>query len=365
MTPQQQYQHQLTQPGFVADAAQARAVEHLQGLYEQLIAQEATTKPWWARVQQRMGWKPSAAPRGIYFYGGVGRGKTHLMDLFYNSLPFAEKWRSHFHRFMRDVHDRRATLGNREDPLQDIAKAYAQQYRVICFDEFLVNDIADAMILGRLLHHLYGYGVTLVATSNVPPADLYRDGFQRDRFLPAILALEAHNHVICVDGGVDYRLRTLQRAPIYHAPAGNEADRALTQLFDQLATGRVTEAQALIIDGRSVMTRRHAESVVWFDFSALCVGPRGAADYIEIAACYPAVMISNIPQLTAEHDDQARRFITLIDELYDRHVDLIASASVMPEHLYTGTRLQFEFQRTTSRLQEMQTEEYLARPHLG
>lgn len=360
-TPLERYKRDLESEGFVRDAAQEAAVGHLQWLYDALVAEESV--PWFKRLLP--GRRSRRPVTGLYFWGGVGRGKTYLMDNFYESLPFERKMRAHFHRFMRRAHRELEVFKGEKNPLVKVADRIADEARVICFDEFFVSDIADAMILANLLDRLFERGVTLVATSNIVPDDLYRDGLQRQRFLPAIDLLKAHCRVVNVDGGVDYRLRALEKAEIYHAPLDQEAEEALHAAFDSLVPA-VDEARRdvrLEIEGREIPARRVAEDVVWFDFEALCDGPRSQNDYIEVAREFHAVLVSGVPVMGATGDDRARRFINLVDEFYDRGVKLILSAEVPLEELYVGTRLAFEFQRTRSRLLEMQSHEYLARPH--
>lgn len=305
-----------------------------------------------------------ARPRGLYFWGGVGRGKTYLMDTFFEALPFPDKQRTHFHRFMRFVHDELAHIERQVDPLKLIAKRLARRIRVLCLDEFAVIDIGDAMLLAGLLEGLFSEGVALVATSNVAPDELYRNGLQRARFLPAIELIKRHSQVVNVDGGVDYRLRALEKAEIYHCPLDGGADRSLRDTFEHVAPEPGVEGDELFIEGRRLRTVRHADGVVWFDFRELCDGPRGTADYIEIARCYQTVLVANVPVLGSAHDDQARRFISLVDEFYDRHVKLVISAAADVDDLYRGTRLSAEFERSRSRLHEMQSHEYLASEHL-
>lgn len=356
LSPRDRYQADLAKPGFVVDEAQARAVEALQKVYEQLLSNPPIKR----FLGRRLRW-PDVD--GLYLWGGVGRGKTHLMDAFYEALPFPYKLRTHFHRFMHDVHERRKKYPNERDPLQLVANEIAEKVRVLCFDEFFVSDIADAMILGRLFQHLFSQGVTLVTTSNCAPDELYRDGLQRANFLPAIDMLKANVTVLNVDGGVDYRLRALTRAELYHWPNDAKADEVFALAFEDIAPEPGHPDATLEIHGRMLKVRRLAEGVAWFDFAELCDGPRAAADYIELAREHHTVLISHIPQLTREREDPARRFINLVDEFYDRGVKLLLAADVAQEQLYTGQKLVFEFQRTQSRLTEMQTQEYLARPH--
>jgi cell division protein ZapE len=357
-SPRARYQRDLARTGFVADPAQARAVEALQQVHDQLIARA----PRKALVRPRKSWP---AVGGLYLWGGVGRGKTHLMDAFFESLPFSRKLRTHFHRFMLDVHARRRNYPDQRDPLKLVAAEYASEVRVLCFDEFFVSDIADAMILGRLFENLFARGVTLVATSNIPPPRLYENGLQRESFLPFIEVLQRHVGVLNVDGGTDYRLRALTRAEIYHCPSDAAAQANLAGWFGEIApeAGRQEDVD-LVIHERPIRARRLADGVAWFDFAALCDGPRSAADYVELARTHHTVLLSKLPQLTTQREDPARRFINLVDEFYDRGVKLIVAADVPLEQLYTGERAAFEFQRTRSRLQEMASQEYLARPHL-
>ncbi|ACE85083.1 Predicted ATPase [Cellvibrio japonicus Ueda107] len=367
LSPRERYERDLQRPDFRHDPAQARAVEHLQSLYEQLVAawKEEQKQSFWGGLLRRFSNGEHEPVRGLYFWGGVGRGKTYLMDNFYESLPFAQKMRSHFHRFMRRVHAELKKLDGQKNPLQRVADIIASEARVICFDEFFVSDITDAMILGTLMEALFARGVTLVATSNIVPDGLYKDGLQRARFLPAIDLLNKHTLVVNVDGGVDYRLRALEQAQLYYTPLGTDADVALKACFDSLvpATSEVRERVDLEVEGRLILARYLAEDVVWFDFVELCDGPRSQNDYIELACEYQTVLLSNVPALGREKDDQARRFINLVDEFYDRQVKLVISAERPLAEIYSTGKLEFEFQRTVSRLLEMQSREYLARPH--
>ncbi len=361
-TPRQRYEADLAREGFAADAAQAHAVDALQRVYDDLL-QSPPRHGLFQRLSgaQRV-WPPVP---GLYLWGGVGRGKTYLMDAFFEALPFSRKRRTHFHRFMLEVHERRNRFPDEQDPLIHVADDIADATRVLCFDEFFVADIADAMILGRLFEALFQRGVTLIATSNVPPDGLYKDGLQREQFLPAIDRLKKNCTVLNVDGGTDYRLRTLHAAALYLVPSDAEADAQLRRQFDVLASHAVQDGGALAVNGRDIAARRLSAGVGWFDFEALCEGPRSAADYIEIGRTHGTVLLSGVPRLGKDRDDAARRFMTLVDEFYDRGVKLVIAADVPPERLYVGTRLAFEFERTLSRLQEMQSQEYLAKPHLA
>lgn len=354
----QRYAAELAGGRFVKDAAQARAVEALDQLCRNLLREPGVS--WW----RRMLGKAPAPVRGLYLWGRVGRGKTWLMDCFYEYLPFAEKRRLHFHRFMQMVHERLKELPEREDPLKIVAADFSAAVRVLCFDEFFVSDIGDAMLLGRLLQCLFEDGVTLVATSNVAPDDLYKDGLQRERFLPAIRALKQHTQVLSVDGGHDYRLRHLEKIQLYYVPAGAEADAHLAEFFTRLSGGVRASTEPLSINGREIPVKRHADGVVWFRFADICAGPRSQLDYIEIARAYHTVLVSDVPEFNAESEDEAQRFVTLVDEFYDRRVKLAVSAARPIEQLYAGRRLAFEFQRTSSRLVEMQSRDYLKLAHL-
>lgn len=364
-TPLQRYQHDIEHAGFTKDAAQHMAVEKLEDLYHRLVLADSREQGFSSRLLSALGFQKNRPERGLYFWGGVGRGKTYLMDIFFESLPFERKMRVHFHRFMRRVHDELKTLQQQKNPLDIVAERLAKEARVICFDEFFVSDITDAMILAGLLGGLFQHGVSLVATSNIVPDGLYKDGLQRARFLPAIALLNQHTEVINVDGGTDYRLRALEQAELYHYPLDEAADVSLRKSFESLApdTNDIVEGLILDIGGRGIPSRYHAQDVVWFDFKALCDGPRSQNDYIDIAMEYHEVLLSDVPALTEKREDQARRFINMVDEFYDRSVKLIISAEKPIHELYSGIKLRFEFERTQSRLLEMQSREYLARPH--
>ena len=360
MSVREAWEQSLRREGHVRDEAQEEIAALLERLQRQLLAANKASNGFLAPFRR----KPPKAVRGLYIWGGVGRGKTFLMDLFFETLAIETKKRIHFHRMMKDVHERLAALGEQEDPLDQVAADIAGNTRVLCFDEFYVSDIADAMILARLLRGLFERGVTLVATSNTPPAELYKDGLQRSRFLPAIDLIRSHTHVVEMDGDTDFRLRLLQQAGTYLTPDNQDAQSRLDHLFDASASSQIADASQLDINGRDIRTRRSAKGIVWFDFEEICDGPRSQADYIEIARWYPEVIVSGVPVFDSTLEDQARRFIALVDEFYDRRVKLIVSAASDAERLYAGQKLRFEFERTVSRLIEMQSTEYLMQAHL-
>jgi cell division protein ZapE len=358
----ERYRQQSLERGFSSDPAQLAALARLDELRSRLIAAGDRTpaQRWLARLLPQ---RPIAPLTGLYMWGGVGRGKTWLMDLFFASLPFPQRRRVHFHRFMHDVHAQLNALKQQASPLERVAEAIARDTRVLCFDELYVADIGDAMILGGLFAGLFQRGVTLVATSNVPPGALYKDGLQRQRFVPAIELLEKHMDVIEVAGGTDYRLRQLSQANIYLAAGAPDTQARLETLFRELAGHGAQRGGAIQIEGRPISVVRVADGAVWFEFAALCGGPRSQDDYIEIAREFQSVIVSGVPVLDADHEDEARRFIALVDELYDRSVNLILSAAAPPAQLYRGARLTQVFERTSSRLIEMQSENYLAGEH--
>ncbi len=356
------YEQSLQREGHTEDAAQLDIIACFEDLQARLLAHRPARRGLGSLFKRRVS---QAGVRGLYIWGGVGRGKTFLMDLFFEALPIEAKKRIHFHRMMHEVHDRLSALGDIEDPLDKIAADIADDTRVLCFDEFFVADIGDAMILSRLLDGLFRRGVTLVTTSNSRPEDLYKDGLQRQRFLPAIALLNEYTDVVHMDGETDYRLRLLQKAGTYLLTAEPSTPERLAFFFDESATTHVQADTDLDVNGRPIRAHRCAKGVAWFRFDDVCDGPRSQADYIELARWYPSVIVSDVPQFDATRDDQARRFIALVDEFYDRRVKLILSADVGVNELYTGKRLAFEFDRTSSRLIEMQSTAYLALPHLA
>lgn len=363
ISPWQRYQKDLQREDFSHDPAQEQAVLLLQDLYERLVAAEGARSAGFAGILRRIKGESLKPETGLYLWGGVGRGKTYLVDTFHDCLPFERKLRVHFYRFMQRVQAELTALEGEKNPLQQVADGFAREARVICFDEFFVTDIADAMILGGLMEALFDRGVTLVATSNIVPSGLYENGLQRQRFLPVIALIEQYTQVVNVDAGTDYRLRTLEQAELYHFPLDEGADESLQESFDRLAPEPGKKWERVEVNGRYLSSRCIADDVAWFDFAELCDGPRSQNDYIELARVYHAVLISDVPCLGADSDDQARRFVSLVDEFYDRNVKLVMTAAVPLLDLYSGGRLEFEFQRTISRLQEMQSHDYLAREH--
>jgi cell division protein ZapE len=359
------YLMRMAEMGLEPDAAQLEAIQGLARVHAGLFEGRPRTGMFLSIKENFLGAGPVASPvQGLYMWGGVGRGKTTLMDLFFDSLPFEDKLRYHFHRMMYRVHNRLKELDNVEDPIQIVADEFADQARVICFDEFFVSDIGDAMILGRLMQALFERHVTLVATSNIPPENLYAGGLQRQRFLPCIALIETHTQVLQVDSDVDYRLRVLEQAEIYHSPLDAAANENLQSYFNQIAPDEGSKGQSIEILGRNLTTIRRADGIAWFSFGTLCDGPRSKDDYIELARTFSTLLLSNVPQMGIEQEDQARRFIALVDEFYDRRVKLIISAAEPISHLYKGKRVSMEFERTRSRLREMQSTAYLAEAHL-
>ncbi len=354
------YESVLAERGFTADAAQRAAAERLQLLYYQLLSFKVGRR----RTLRRI-FSPPAVPRGVYFWGGVGRGKSFLMDCFYNSLPYVRKRRIHFHAFMQDVHCQLNVFKGESDPLTKVAERIAAECRVVCFDEFHVSDIADAMILRRLLEALFERGVVFVMTSNYPPERLYPNGLQREQFLPAIALIKSRVDVLEVDSGVDYRLRTLEHVEIFHFPIDAKADERMAEYFVAIAGDEGVVGGSVEVLGRVIPTLRQGNGVIWFDFKSLCGGPRSQNDYLELARGYHTLLLSGIPKMSASMSSEARRFTWLVDVLYDHRVKLIATAECEPEQLYTEGTQSSEFFRTVSRLTEMRSREYLSLPHLA
>ena len=341
------------------DGAQLDALDRLQRLYEELIAFRN------ARMSLLRRWfRPPIPPRGVYLWGGVGRGKSFLMDAFYAAVPLRRKTRVHFHAFMKGVHDELRTLARAEDPLATVAARIARRSRLICFDEFHVSDVADAMILGRLLTALLDHGTVFVLTSNYRPDDLYPNGLQRQKLLPTIALLKQWLDIVEVDGGTDYRLRELEQAAAYYVTPPGAADARLAALFDRMRAGP-DEDSRLTVDTRALKAKKRAGSLVWFDFATLCEGPRSQIDYLELARRFSLIIVSDVPRLSPEMGNAARRFSWLVDVLYDHRVKLLVSAEVAAGDLYREGPNSREFARTVSRLAEMRTREYMALPHLA
>jgi len=363
MTLREQYQLQIRDSAYQADPEQALAIEKLDQLHDELIEQFQNP----AGVLQKLAIKLDLRPRplisGIYLWGGVGRGKTWIMDLFYENLPITEKFRIHFHPFMQLVTDELELLKGYQNPLKLVARNFSRRFRLLCLDEFQVTDITHAMLLYGLLEAMYREGITLVATSNREPDELYKNGLQRDRFLPAIELIKRHSDILHIDGDTDYRLRLLEQAQIWYQPVSSDTDKQLQQRFAELAPCTIIDREQLYINHRNIQTRCWADDVVWFDFNIICTTPRASADYLLMARIFHTIFISGIPVMDEYMDDKARRFINLIDALYDRNVKLIVSAQSEPEQLYLGSQLAFPFKRTISRLEEMRSHAYLCKPH--
>ncbi|QKV52934.1 cell division protein ZapE [Comamonas antarctica] len=351
------YEAELLAKGFQSDPAQLRAVDALQRCADEWAAYKGKRSNALKKLINR-----PEIPRGVYMYGGVGRGKSFLMECFFNAVPLKRKVRLHFHEFMREVHRELATLQGVQDPLDVLGANIAKKYKLICFDEFHVADITDAMILYRLLVALFDNGVGFVTTSNFTPDGLYPNGLHRDRILPAIALLNERMEIVNVDNGTDYRRRTLEMVKLYHTPLGPEADAAMEETFNRLAEVQ-DEDPVLHIEAREIRARRRAGGVVWFDFKTLCGGPRSQNDYLEIATQFHTVLLSDVPFMPVNMASPARRFTWLVDVLYDRRVKFILSAAVPPEQLYTEGPLAHEFPRTVSRLNEMQSQEFLSLEH--
>jgi len=348
------YARTLEERGFRADDAQLRAVDALERCEREWAEYKSRRRNAITKLLVR-----PPIPRGVYMYGGVGRGKSFLMDCFFQAVPLTRKTRLHFHEFMREVHRELQDLKGTVNPLDELGKRISRRFRLICFDEFHVADVTDAMILHRLLQALFDNRVSIVTTSNFHPDGLYPNGLHRDRILPAIELLKAKLEVVNVDAGVDYRQRTLEQVEMYHCPLGAEADARMEAAFERLAEAR-DEEPVLQIEHRSIRAVRRAGGVVWFDFRTLCGGPRSQNDYLELASRFHTVMLSNVPVMPPRMASEARRFTWLIDVLYDRRVKLIMSAEAPAEQLYTEGPLSHEFPRTVSRLSEMRSAEFLA-----
>ncbi|EKS7194024.1 cell division protein ZapE [Enterobacter ludwigii] len=370
LSPASRYQLALNEGTHQPDDVQREAVNRLDMIYQELTAKPAESeqsgglKAALGRLLGKKEPQTHAPVRGLYMWGGVGRGKTWLMDLFYLSLPGTRKQRLHFHRFMLRVHEELTALQGKSDPLEIVADRFKAETDVLCFDEFFVSDITDAMLLGGLMKALFARGITLVATSNIPPDELYRNGLQRARFLPAIDAIKQHCDIMNVDAGVDYRLRTLTQAHLWLSPLNDETTQQMDKLWLALAGAKRAHAPELEINHRPLQTLGVENQTLAVSFATLCVDARSQHDYIALSRLFHTVMLLNVPVMTPLMESEARRFIALVDEFYERHVKLVVSAEVPLYEVYKGERLKFEFQRCLSRLQEMQSEEYLKLQHM-
>jgi len=350
------YQRALDRQGYHKDAAQAKLVDRLDDLYNGLLHSGTAPEPWFVGLFQafRLNMKGKVM-KGCYLWGDVGQGKTWLMDLFYDAAPVKSKLRFHFHEFMQHIHLSLSEFKQQKDPLRAVAKSLLRKAQLFCLDEFHVSDIADAMLLHGLLDEMYRQGAVFVITSNVMPEDLYKNGLQRDRFIPAIDLIKHNNHILRLDGSTDYRLKNHATNCNYYCPLNPDTDRLLEKRMNSLAVGEVEKDIPISINNRTIPTRANAKNIVWFDFDNICGGPRAAVDYVALSHQYSIVIISNIYKMDESHDDLVRRFINLIDAFYDRDVELIVSATGWPSGLYTGSRFNFEFSRTVSRLEDMRS----------
>ena len=353
------YQAASQQAAFIRDAAQARAIEHLDRLWTELMMFKRKRNRFLGRSL-----RSPQLPKGLYFYGGVGRGKSFLMDAFYGCLPYRRKRRVHFHAFMTEIHQRLRRLKSEANPLKAVAAEIAKETRVLCFDEFHVSDIADAMILGRLLENLFNEGVVLVATSNYAPSELYPQGQNRSSFLSTIALIEEKLTILNVDGGEDYRHRTLTAAEVFYIPANDENERKLADLFTQVTAGQVERPSEIEIHGRMLRCKKRTDKAIWFDFRMLCFGPRSQADYLYLSEHYEMIFVSGIEKLSQAERAEARRLTWLIDVMYDYRVKFCATCDVPVGEIYVEGDFAQEFVRTASRLTEMQSQEYLNLSHL-
>ncbi|HEI8506160.1 TPA: AFG1 family ATPase [Serratia marcescens] len=371
LSPLSRYQQALDAGEYQADEVQRRAVTQLDRIYQALLQKPAASAPTGGlrgKLNRLLGKGGDTAPQrpvqGLYMWGGVGRGKTWLMDMFFHSLPGDRKMRLHFHRFMLRVHEELTELQGRENPLEIVADGFKAETDVLCFDEFFVSDITDAMLLATLLQALFARGITLVATSNIPPDDLYRNGLQRARFLPAIDLINEYCDVMNVDAGIDYRLRTLTQAHLYLTPLSDQTRETLDRMFVKLAGKAGEDAPVLQINHRPLQAIRSVDGVLAVDFHTLCEEARSQLDYIALSRLYHSVILYNVRVMGPLKENTARRFLALVDEFYERHIKLVIGAEASMFEIYQGVQLKFEFQRCLSRLQEMQSEEYLKLPHL-
>ncbi|MCW8956284.1 MAG: cell division protein ZapE [Gammaproteobacteria bacterium] len=363
MTPREQYQIQIRDYGYQADPQQADAIDRLDKLHHELIARDRKHSAILTTLAIQLGIRTKPVLEGVYLWGGVGRGKTWLMDLFFENLPLSNKFRIHFHQFMQVVIDELELLKGHQNPLKLVARNFSRRFQVLCLDEFHVADITHAMLLYGLLEAMYKEGIILVATSNRQPDELYKNGLQRDRFLPAIELIKQFSEIIHIDGDADYRLRLLEQSNIWYQPITDDSESQLIQRFSELAPCTANDREILYINYRNIQTRCRADDVVWFDFNIICNTPRASSDYLVLARIFSTIFISSIPVMDEFMDDMARRFINLIDALYDRNVKLIISADCEPAELYQGSQLAFPFKRTISRLEEMRSHAYLCKPH--
>lgn len=358
MTPLEHYYQQIAAGGYEHNPQQEWVMRGFQRVYEEILAEKQELSPWLTRLKK---WtvRTRKPIRGFYLWGSVGVGKTWLMDTFYQTLPAGSRLRMHFHQFMRWVQTELVQLQGQKDPLKLVAKHFAAQTNVICFDEFLVNDIADAMILANLLAALFAEGITLVTTANVEPDVLYRNGLQRSRFLPAITLIKEHLEVVNLPTIIDYRLQTHELSGTYFHPHNLIVEKHMQTTFDELSTGPIQFEQTLTINGRNIHAKRLAKNAVWFSFQDLCTVPRSQVDYLEIANLFPTVFLSDVPLIGADQDNSIRYLINLVDILYDKKIRLFISAAAPVTDIYKDGKMLFEFRRTRSRLLEMQSEEYL------
>lgn len=357
-TPLQRYEAAVATDDFNHDPIQQKAMEYLDGVYHQLLENSEEKKGLFGLFKSA-----PTPPKGLYMWGGVGRGKTWMMDMFFESVPLERKMRMHFHHFMQRVHKELNKLQGRSDPLEQVADIIHKEAVLICFDEFFVSNVSDAMILGDLFTMLFKRGITLVTTSNIEPSGLYKDGLHRDRFLPAIAEVEKHTTVMNIDSGIDYRLRLLQQAELYKSPLTKENSHWLANRFTQIANNQKVYKEPIEINGRQIKINARTETVLYCDFRQLCMEPRSANDFIEIANNFSTVLVDNVPELSDVLMDPTRRFIYLVDEFYDRRVKLLVRAQQTILDLYQGEKLAFEIERTRSRLLEMQSEDYLKLEH--
>ena len=358
MTPLQRYQAAIATDEFNHDPIQEKAMTYLDGVYHQLIENSKEKKGFFGFFKSQ-----PVPPKGLYMWGGVGRGKTWMMDMFFESVPLQRKMRMHFHHFMQRVHKELNKLQGSSDPLEKVADIIHDEAVLICFDEFFVSNVSDAMILGDLFTMLFKRGITLVATSNIEPSGLYKDGLHRDRFMPAVTELEKHTTVMNIDSGIDYRLRLLQQAELYKSPLTKENSHWLANRFVSLANNQKISKEPITINGREIKINARTKTVLYCDFRQLCMEPRSANDFIEISNNFSTGLVDNVPELTDVLRDPTRRFIYLVDEFYDRRVKLLVRAEQSILDLYQGEKLAFEIERTRSRLLEMQSEDYLKLEH--